>query len=247
MALTIRQRFAPVGNPNRPAFPMQPRFITVHETGDPRSNAAAEAAFVANGGGDEGVSFHWVVDDHEAIQLLPMNESAFHAADGDGPGNRASIAIETCVNTDGDFEKAKANLADLVAKLIVEQGIPLARVVQHNRWSGKNCPERMRANNNAGWNALLVQVQARLKPLPMDDASILERAFQANEERLGNKLFAGLLRRRDWGGGAVDHYMALVCQRGVLIAVNGVALDVTARCIDDFVVFNQESGKLQRF
>ena len=38
--------------------------------------------------------------------------------------------------------------------LIQRHGIPLANVVQHNRWSGKDCPKTIRATAGA-WEAFL--------------------------------------------------------------------------------------------
>ena len=61
------------------------------------------------------VSWHFTVDDTQIIQHLPTNEVAWHA----GPnGNSQSIGIELCVNSDGDFQKAKANAAWLVKRLM---------------------------------------------------------------------------------------------------------------------------------
>ena len=59
--------------------------------------------------------------------------------------------------------------------------------------------------------------------------------------------FSGLLRRRDWGDNTASSYPVLVCQRGALLLVNDQVRDVTARCIDDFVTFNQQANTLQRF
>ncbi len=49
------------------------------------------------------------------------------------------IQIEVCVNSDGNYQKAMQNAAELVAKVMKEEGIPISRVVQHNHFSGKNC------------------------------------------------------------------------------------------------------------
>src|SRR5699024_3294593 len=78
-----------------------------------------------------------------------------HAGDGDAPngGNYNSIGIEICVNSDGDFTKAVKNAAQLVKKIMKQEGIPLSNVVQHNHWSGKNCPARLRSGSHGiTWN-----------------------------------------------------------------------------------------------
>lgn len=54
-----------------------------------------------------------------------------------------SIGIEICENADGNFEKAVENAQWLLRQLMTEQGIPLANVVPHKRWSGKQCPRKL--------------------------------------------------------------------------------------------------------
>uniref|UniRef100_UPI00262EE36B peptidoglycan recognition protein family protein n=1 Tax=Dysosmobacter sp. TaxID=2591382 RepID=UPI00262EE36B len=93
--------------------------------------------------------------DHSIYQHLPDGERGYHAGDGgSGPGNAKSIGIEICVNVDGDFGQAKANAAALVRLLMQRHGIPLANVVQHNHWNGKDCPKTIRATAG-GWEAFL--------------------------------------------------------------------------------------------
>ncbi|HHX86728.1 MAG TPA: hypothetical protein GX693_00960, partial [Firmicutes bacterium] len=83
-----------------------------------------------------------------------------------GPGNRKSIAIEICVNRDGNLAKAEANAAWLAAKLIKEVGslkpFP-ACMKQHYDWSKKNCPAQIRGRKN-GWADFLAAVEGHLKP-----------------------------------------------------------------------------------
>jgi N-acetylmuramoyl-L-alanine amidase len=74
-----------------------------------------------------------------------------------GTGNRKSLAIEICVNQDGSFTKAKENAAWLTKYLMNKHNISLSNVVQHHRWSGKNCPRNLRSN---GWNAFINQVKS---------------------------------------------------------------------------------------
>jgi N-acetylmuramoyl-L-alanine amidase len=147
MALTIESNIIPQNNINRPGLPMQPIYITIHETANTNIGADSYAhyIFLRDGGGPEHVSFHYCVDDKVARQLIPDNENAWHAGDGyDGTGNRKSIAIETCVNADGDWNKTLSNLVELIAELRVKHNIPSTSVVQHNHWSEKDCPHIIR-------------------------------------------------------------------------------------------------------
>lgn len=175
VGVPFRVALIPKGNPNRPGYPMTPQWVTVHETANPKPGANAEAhrAFTHAGGGKENVSFHFVVDDREVIQLLPLTENGWHAEDGpEGPGNRASIAIETCVNQDGDWERTLQNLIALVAELCRVLGIPPERVVQHNYWSGKNCPARIRRDGR--WDWLVSQVAQRLRQGQVEGGEVVQ-------------------------------------------------------------------------
>ncbi len=151
----------------RPGYKMVPEYITIHQTGNAAkgANAAAHSKYLKNVAPNP--SWHYTVDDKEAYQHLPLNENGWHAGDGtNGPGNRKSIAIEICVNRDGNLAKAEDNAAWLAAKLIKEQSslkpFP-ACMTQHYDWSKKNCPAQIRARKN-GWTDFLKRVENYLKP-----------------------------------------------------------------------------------
>jgi hypothetical protein len=57
----------------------------------------------------------------------------------------------------------------------------------------------------------------------------------------------GTLHRPDWGGHVAAAYPVLVCNLGVLIEVNGNAVDVTARAMDDFQTLNEQHDTLVVF
>lgn len=141
--MNIKMDFLPMSASNRPGRSLSPTFITQHETGNNRAGADAEMHARYIKGADarsRSVSWHYTVDDKQIIQHLPTNEVAWHA----GPdGNSRSIGIELCVNSDGDFQKAKENAAWLIRRLMRNLNIPLANVVTHKHWTGKNCPARL--------------------------------------------------------------------------------------------------------
>lgn len=139
----MKKQFIPVNRKmQRPGIFMEPEYITIHSTGNACSTAQNEADFVCYNSKRK-ASFHFVCDEKEVIQVLPENEVAFHAGDGkNGTGNRKSLAIEICES--GDREKALLNAVALTRSLMVKHGIPLENVVQHNHWSGKDCPRILR-------------------------------------------------------------------------------------------------------
>ena len=156
--MEIQTWYIDAGRKNRPGGINPCRYITIHETGNKASGADAEAhgTYLNSSAGEADlVSWHYTVDDHAIVQHLPDGETAYHAGDGKaGTGNAQSIGIEICVNADGDFAKAKANAAALVRLLMEEHGIPIANVVQHNSWNGKDCPYTIRHTAGA-WEAFL--------------------------------------------------------------------------------------------
>lgn len=175
VTVPYRVSLIPASNYNRPQDPMNaggPRYLTVHETGNTNAGANAEMhrRFTHQGGGPENVSFHLVVDDVEAIQLLPFSEIGWHAGDGcdsrqSDLGCFDSIAIETCVNRDGNWEQTLRNLIRLCAKTIRENpSLSGDRIRQHNAWSGKNCPERIRREGR--WDWLVSEVRRELAGAP---------------------------------------------------------------------------------
>jgi N-acetylmuramoyl-L-alanine amidase len=132
---------------------MNPIYITIHETDNTNKGADASAhARLQASGNSRTASWHYSVDEAEIYQSVPDNEVAWHAGDGRGTGNLKSIGIEICVNSDGNFAKAKENVAWLVRHLMSKHNIPIGNVVQHNKWSGKNCPRRLRAS---GWSSFI--------------------------------------------------------------------------------------------
>ncbi|KIL23704.1 hypothetical protein B4127_2637 [Bacillus pumilus] len=139
----IIKDYIPKSNKNRPGNYMKPLYITVHNTANTAkgANAASHASFVKRS--STAVSWHYTVDENVIYQHLPLNENGWHAGDGRGNGNMKSIGIEICENADGNFEQAVENAQWLIRKLMTEQGIPLANVVPHKRWSGKNCPRKL--------------------------------------------------------------------------------------------------------
>ncbi len=144
--MEIIQKIVPKGQKNqRPGYAMTPKYITVHNTANDSKGADAymHARYLLNGGGGRTVGWHFTVDDKAIYQHLPTNESGWHAGDGNGAGNRQSIGIEICENSDGDFDKAVANAQGLIEKLMKDHGISKANVVTHKKWSGKNCPHKL--------------------------------------------------------------------------------------------------------
>lgn len=160
----LTEIFIRKGTAARPGRAMCPKFITIHNTANTSKGAGARSHasyMTVNGGQNKSVSYHYVVDDSEIIRLIPDSEIAWHAGDGaKGIGNLQSIAIEICENPESNLCQATDNAAELTARLMSDWKIPIANVVQHNHWSGKNCPRRIRKGEPYGWEHFKKTVQS---------------------------------------------------------------------------------------
>lgn len=163
--MNIIQDFIPAGRANRPGKQLVgPKYITIHETGNTSAgaDALAHAKYLkGDSAASRPASWHFTVDDVRVVQHLPLSEVAWHAGDGNGPGNSSTIGIEICENADGDRAKAEEKAAELVAFLLKTYKLGIEAVVQHNRWSGKNCPRIIRSRPG-GWESFLQKVRNKM-------------------------------------------------------------------------------------
>ena len=155
-------------NKKRPANPMSWEYITVHNTGNPSSNARGERAWLINpNNSDSSTSYHFVFDSTTVIECIPPWENAWHAGDGIyGKGNRMSVGIELCES--GDFEATVQNAQYLIAHMIFDKSKRDNKrysandiVVQHHKWSEKNCPRLLIPR----WNGFINGIQRQLDML----------------------------------------------------------------------------------
>lgn len=146
-------------NKNHFGFGNPCNYITIHQTGNESygADAMAHSNFMNNG---SAVTWHYTVDDKRIVKHLDDRIRGWHSGDGRGRGNMESIGIEMCVNVDGDYKKALKNLVQLVSYLQKIHGIPNHNVVQHNFWTGKNCPQQIRQGyQGVNWNSFMNMVK----------------------------------------------------------------------------------------
>lgn len=135
-------------------YSMTPRFIVVHNTANDAS-AENEINYMKNNNNE--VSFHYAVDDKEAVQGIEFNRNAWHAGDGaNGNGNRNGIAIEICYSKSGGdrFNKAEQNAIELIADLLKKYGWGTDKVKKHNDFCNTSCPHRTKEHWNDFINAI---------------------------------------------------------------------------------------------
>lgn len=154
----------------RPGLAMTATTITIHNTANPSSTARNERNWLTNPSNTATASYHIVIDQKEAIECIPLKETAWHAGDGSGSssGNRTSIGIEICES--GNYAATLDNAATLVASMLKERGWGTNRLRRHYDWSGKNCPQLMNRDGGwGGWDDFVEMVQGRLDGDPNEN------------------------------------------------------------------------------
>ena len=72
-------------------------------------------------------------------------------------GNKNSIGIETTVNSGSDIYQTWQNAAKLVADVLIRNNLTPKQVLNHNAFSGKDCPHAIRNANL--WNDFMKMVE----------------------------------------------------------------------------------------
>lgn len=169
MALTIKKVAMPADKvsikcPNL----MEPRTVVIHNTAND-APAMNEIKYMQSN--NNWTSFHFAVDDKEAVQGVELWRNAWHAGDGaEGPGNKYGIAIEICYSKSGGtkFEKAEQNGAELAAQLLINFGWGLDKITKHQDYSGKYCPHR---TLDLGWQRFIKMVETKRNELLRKNAA----------------------------------------------------------------------------
>lgn len=155
-------------------------YVVIHDTANTAASANAEMhrRYITNLNNDAGstsISWHYTVDEDEAVQHLPLNEVGWHAGDGShrfgdvyhntgfgkedciGGGNYNGIGIESCVNSGSDYNDTMRRMAKLVAELLIDFNLGFDRIKQHWHFSGKDCPQVIRTTHR--WELFIYLVQ----------------------------------------------------------------------------------------
>jgi len=128
------------------------RYVTIHNTANV-APAQNERDYLNKRRDKKYISFHYAVDETEAIRIVPHDQHAWHAGDGrNGKGNRESIGIEICRSQctgprDPLYRQSEANAVRLTAWLLEELGLGVADLRMHYDWSRKHCPHRILSEN----------------------------------------------------------------------------------------------------
>jgi N-acetylmuramoyl-L-alanine amidase CwlA len=151
------------------------KYITIHNTGlyDVKANNFHRSLKRENGlSNGRKASWHLCVDDKEIYQHIGFDKVAWHS--GNSTGNNSSIGIEcTQWNNKNKQELTWNNAAALTAKLLKEYNLSIDKVVQHNKWSGKNCPQLLREKKHGfDWSWFISRVKHFLEEITTNKTTI---------------------------------------------------------------------------
>lgn len=178
--MEIIEMLAPKGSKCRPGRKLNGFMgVTIHNTGNASkgADALAHARYLQGSGQNTAASWHYCVDGNRATRSIPEDEIAWHAGDGSGNGNYKTIAIEICMNADGNIQKATDNAVSLAADILSRHGVfeGKGHLFEHNHWSGKNCPQKIREGIPYDWDTFCGKVEACLKEeenMKMEDVTV---------------------------------------------------------------------------
>ena len=114
--MELVEAYIPQSAAKRPMIKLRPKWVTIHSAEEGPASARGQRDWFANPENKRQYSVHIVVDEKEALLCVPLNEVAYHAGDGQGDGNRASVGVLICPGKKG--AKAVENTAAVVAGLL---------------------------------------------------------------------------------------------------------------------------------
>ena len=156
---------------------MKPIGLCIHNTYN-EASATNEVSYMR--GTDTKTSFHYAVDDLQAVQALPEDRTGWHAGDNLGEGNMKHIGIEICYSfakklpekeVYAKFDKAEKNAVILIVDMLRRYGWGMEQIKKHQDFSGKYCPHR---TLDLGWDRFLNMVRAEIIGTPFKAGDIIK-------------------------------------------------------------------------
>ena len=100
---------------------------------------------------------YWEIGDNGNYYLNKTYYNSTYNKVSNFGGNKNSIGIETTVNSGSDIYQTWQNAAKLVADILVRNNLTSKQVLNHNAFSGKDCPHAIRNANL--WNDFMKMVE----------------------------------------------------------------------------------------
>lgn len=172
------------------------REIVIHETANTSVGANANAHHrLQRNGNTRDASWHYQVDDKEIIQSFSERLKLWHSGTH---ANNNAIAIEICVNSDGDYNKAVLNAVYLVQDIMKRNNIPISKVKPHEFYTGKDCP-RIMLSGRKGWTFSKFINAVAKKTTPVVSSPSIKSIDQLVKEVINGVHGTGEQRRKSLG------------------------------------------------
>ncbi len=147
-----------------------PKYIVIHETDNWNQGADGKRHASAQAAGHLSTSVHYYSGSDGVYQAADHKDGTYSVGREYGgnhfvsdANNRNTINIEICVNSDGDYARARTNAIALVQQLLQETGLSPERVIRHYDAKGKYCPRNM-MDNPALWEDFQRQISRQSPP-----------------------------------------------------------------------------------
>ena len=168
-----------------PSVQINPKTITVHQTGNVGASASANHRYMknCNKSGDRVASWCFTVDDKEIYQAQPCNYKTYHA--GCTSGNNTSISIEICMFDDkARQKKAYDNAIALIKILLDYYGWDKSKVIRHYDHTKKHCPAWLiegKWGYNWSWFKNQLDIANKVEPAPISDSFLVKIIYNGIE------------------------------------------------------------------
>ena len=207
MAVPVRQNLCPASRYDiKCPYTRTPTRVVIHNTAN---DAPAENEISYMLSRPEEISFHYGVDDQEAVQGLPLDRNAWASGDGHGKGNMEGIHIEICYSLSGGarFAAAEKNAAWLTAQLLRQYGWGVEKVTKHQDYDGKYCPHR---TLDLGWGRFVEMVKKDLNTPEEEEPDLTEAEVKKLARQEIEAYFAELAKKpvSNWAKDAVAFVQA---------------------------------------
>lgn len=165
----------PISRFHRPGLVRKKKGLVIHSTSND-ARAINERNNLARPDNNFYVSFHYAVDEDEAIQIIPDNEVAYHG--GNKEANHEYISIEICERV--QLGEAVNNTAMLCASLLKQYGWGVNDMKRHfdflqgkkGKTYYKPCPRILQKDNWRMWGEFKMLVQKYLDKLNEESKSM---------------------------------------------------------------------------
>ena len=143
--ITITKDHLPTNLRRRPGNKIKLQYLCVHSTGNPRSTAKNERAWLTNPSNKVDASWNYCIDQYDCIEAIPAGEAAW-AQQG---GNSSCASLEICES--GNREITVDRAAEFCADFLKARGWDTSRLKRHNDYyAPKKCPRIF--YENGSWN-----------------------------------------------------------------------------------------------